>query len=58
MKKLVFLFMASVAMTFAACGSQTASEKSLNDSDSIVSDSMVVDSVETDTLAIDSAVAK
>ena len=45
MKKLVFLFMASVAMTFAACGGQTASEQNVNDSDSVaVVDSLVLDS--------------
>ena len=35
MKKLVFMFVAFVAMTFAACGGQTASTASVNDSDSV-----------------------
>lgn len=54
MKKLVFLFMASVAMTFAACGGQTASEKTVNDSDSIE----VVDTAVVDTMVVDSVVAE
>ena len=42
MKKLVFVFMTSVAMTFAACGGQTTSEQNANDSDSVaVVDSLV-----------------
>lgn len=45
MKKILFVFMASVAMTFAACGGQTASEQNANDSDSVaVVDSLVLDS--------------
>ena len=54
MKKLVFVFMASVAMTFAACGGQTASEQNANDSDSVA----VVDSLAGDSLLLDSAVAE
>ena len=58
MKKLVFVFMASVAMTFAACGGQTASEQNVNDSDSVaVVDSL--DSIEVaDTIVVDSIVAE
>lgn len=46
MKKLVFLFMASVAMTFASCNCGTSKcETPANDSDSVaVVDSTVVDS--------------
>ena len=51
MKKLVFMFVAFVAMTFAACGGQTAATASVNDSDSVA----VVDSL--DTIAVDSVVA-
>ena len=49
MKKLVFMFVAFVAMTFAACGGKTTGAASANDSDSVVVDSLdsiaVVDSV-------------
>ena len=59
MKKILFVFMASVAMTFAACGSQTASEKNANDSDSVaVVDSLASDSLAVDSLVPDSAIAK
>ena len=57
MKKLVFAFIATVAMTFAACGGQTATETVANDSDSVA----VVDSLDTiavDTIAVDSTVAE
>lgn len=50
MKKLLFVFIATVAMTFAACGGQTASNQTATDSDSIA----VVDSI--DSIAVDSAV--
>ena len=59
MRNLVFLFIASVAMTFAACGCQTASEKNVNDSDSVaVIDSLASDSLVVDSLVPDSAVAE
>ena len=56
MKKLVFLFIATVAMTFAACGGQTASTETTNDSDSVA----VVDSLDSiDSIAVvDSTVAE
>ena len=57
MKKLVFAFIATVAMTFAACGGQTATETVANDSDSVA----VVDSLDTiavDAIAVDSTVAE
>ncbi len=50
MKKLLYVFIATVAMTFAACGGQTASNQTATDSDSIA----VVDSI--DSIAVDSAV--
>ena len=53
MKKLVFAFIAMVAMTFAACGGQTASNQTTTDSDSVVVDS--VDSIE---VVVDSIVAE
>ena len=57
MKKLVFAFIATVAMTFTACGGQTATETVANDSDSVA----VVDSLDTiavDAIAVDSTVAE
>lgn len=54
MKKLVFVFMASVAMTFAACGGQTASNQTATDSDSIA----VVDSIDSIAVVVDSVVAE
>ncbi len=57
MKKLVFAFIATVAMTFAACGGQTASNQTATDSDSIaVVDS--IDSITVDSVVVDSIVAK
>ena len=50
MKKILFAFIAMTAMTFAACGGQTASNQTATDSDSIA----VVDSI--DSIAVDSAV--
>ena len=52
MKKLVFAFIAMTAMTFAACGGQTASNETATDSDSIA----VVDSI--DSIVVDSIVAE
>lgn len=56
MKKLVFVFVAFVAMTFAACGGQTAGTASVNDSDSVAVDSIdsiaFVDSVVADTAVV------
>ena len=57
MKKLLFAFIATVAMTFAACGGQTASNQTTTDSDSIaVVDS--IDSITVDSVVVDSIVAK
>ena len=57
MRKLVFAFLATVAMTFAACGGQTAGTASANDSDSAIVDS--IDSILTvDSVVADSAVAE
>ena len=59
MKKILFMVVAFVAMTFVACGSQTASEKSANDSDSVaVVDSLTPDTAVVDSLVPDSAVAE
>ena len=57
MKKLLFAFIAAVAMTFAACGGQTASNQTATDSDSIaVVDS--IDSITVDYVVVDSIVAE
>lgn len=57
MKKLLFAFIATVAMTFAACGGQTASNQTATDSDSIaVVDS--IDSITVDSAVVDSVVAE
>jgi hypothetical protein len=57
MKKILFAFIAMTAMTFAACGGQTASNQTATDSDSIaVVDS--IDSVVVDSIAVDSIVAE
>lgn len=53
MKKLVFMFVAVAAISFASCGNKTAQADAV-DSDSIA----VVDSAETDTVvAVDSVAA-
>ena len=54
MKKLVFAFIAMVAMTFAACGGQTATETVATDSDSVAVDSIEV----VETILVDSIVAE
>ena len=58
MKKLVFMATVMVAMAFAACGGQTATETVATDSDSVpVVDSL--DSIEVaDTIVVDSIVAE
>ncbi len=54
MKKLVFMFVAVAAISFASCGNKTAQAEAAVDSDSIA----VVDSAEAaDTVAADSAAA-
>lgn len=53
MKKLVFMFVALAAMSFASCDSNKTQEAPVaTDSDSVVVDSVVVDSA-----AVDSAAA-
>lgn len=56
MKKLVFVACAFIAMAFAACGGQTPSTASVNDSDSVVVDSL--DSIVVDSVVADSVVAE
>ena len=57
MKKLVFMFICTIAMTFAACGNKTSGAGTQNDTDSVAVDSVdtvAADSV--DTVAVDSVV--
>ena len=59
MKKLVFMFVAVAAISFASCGNKTAQAEAAVDSDSIaVVDSAEVDTVAADTVAADSAAAE
>ncbi|MBP3786960.1 MAG: hypothetical protein IJJ62_01790 [Prevotella sp.] len=53
MKKLVFMFVAVAAISFASCGNKTAQAEVAVDSDSIA----VVDSAEVDTVAADTVAA-
>ena len=55
MKKLVFLFVAFAAVSFASCGNKAANSEVASDSDSVavVEESAAVDTV--DSLAADSA---
>lgn len=58
MKKLVFMFAAVVAMSFASCGGSTNSEAAAEDSvaaDTVVADTVAADTVVADTVAADSA---
>lgn len=57
MKKLIFVFAAFVAVSFASCGNKTSQVVPTSDSDSVVtdSDSVVMDS---DSVAVDSVVAE
>ena len=58
MKKLVFMFVAVAAISFASCGNKTAQAEAAVDSDSIaVVDSAEVDTVAADTVAADSTAA-
>lgn len=57
MKKLVFMFVAVAAISFASCGNKTEQAAPV-DSDSVATvDSAVVDSAATDSAAADSAAA-
>ena len=56
MKKLVFMFVAVAAISFASCGNKTAQAEAV-DSDSIAevaADTVVADTVAADTVAADS----
>lgn len=57
MKKLVFMFVAFAAISFASCcGNKTSDAAATSDSDSVVVDS-AADSVATDSAAADSSAA-
>ncbi|MDY3856471.1 MAG: hypothetical protein SO008_05250 [Bacteroidaceae bacterium] len=59
MKKLVLVFVAVAAMSFASCGNKAGNNAPAADSDSIaaVADSAVADSAATDSAAADTAAA-
>ncbi len=61
MKKLVFMFVAVAAISFASCGNKTAQAEAV-DSDSIAvvdsADSVAVDSAAVDSTAADSTAAE
>ena len=57
MKKLVLMFVAVAAISFASCGNKTAQAEAV-DSDSVAMDSAAVDTVAADTVAADSAAAE
>ena len=56
MKKLVFMFVAFAAISFASCGNKTSDAAATSDSDSVVVDS-AANSVATDSAAADSSAA-
>ena len=55
MKKLVLMFVAIAAISFASCGNKTAQSAATADSDSVQVDSAAADTVAADTAAADSA---
>ena len=58
MKKLVFMFVAVAAISFASCGNKTAQTAEVADSDTVavVEDTMAVDSVVADSAAVEAPV--
>ena len=59
MKKLVFMFVAVAAISFASCGGNKTQQAEAVDSDSIaVVDTVQADTVAADTVAADSTVAE
>jgi hypothetical protein len=55
MKKLVFMFVAVAAISFASCGNKTAQAEAVDsDSIAVVDSAEVVDTVAADTVAADS----
>ncbi len=57
MKKLVFMFVAIAAMSFASCGNKSNEAAPAADSDSVQVDSAATDSAAADSAATDSAAA-
>ena len=57
MKKLVLMFVAIAAISFASCGNKTAAPAANADSDTVAVDSMASDSMAVDSVATDSAAA-
>ncbi|WP_196800776.1 hypothetical protein [Hoylesella pleuritidis] len=57
MKKLVLMFVAIAAISFASCGNKTAAPAANADSDTVAVDSMASDSMAVDSVAADSAAA-
>ena len=57
MKKLVLMFLAIAAISFASCGNKTAAPAANADSDTVAVDSMASDSMAVDSVAADSAAA-
>ena len=57
MKKLVLMFVAIAAISFASCGNKTAAPAANADSDTVSVDSMASDSMAVDSVAADSAAA-
>ena len=57
MKKLVLMFVAIAAISFASCGNKTAAPAANADSDTVAVDSMASDSMAVDSVSADSAAA-
>ena len=57
MKKLVLMFVAIAAISFASCGNKTAAPAANADSDTVAVDSMASDSMAVDSVVADSAAA-
>ena len=57
MKKLVLMFVAIAAISFASCGNKTAAPAANADSDTVAVDSMASASMAVDSVAADSAAA-
>ena len=54
MKKILFVVMATVAMTFASCGNKTSEVEN----DSVAVDTLVIDSTVIDSTTVDSVVTE
>ena len=58
MKKLVFMFVAVAAISFASCGNKTAQAEAVDsDSIAVVDSAEVVDTAAVDTAAVDTTAA-